>query len=127
MEKICRLAINPGVVQDKKVWVYTANGLFSVRSAYYLELDREARQFCCSSVGAQHSPIWKIIWKLKVPRVIHLFLWRACNNILPTKENLLRRKIVSDPTCPLCGRETETSGHVLWSCDAARAVRSESP
>lgn len=130
VEKICSLAISPGVVQDKQIWAYTANGLFTVRSAYYLELDRKARQICCNSVGAQYSPIWKTIWKLKVPRVIHLlffFLWRACNNILPTKENLMRRKIVSGPTCPLCGRETETSGHALWSCDAARAVWSESP
>jgi hypothetical protein len=97
-----------------------------MRSAYYLELDRKARQYCCSFVCSQQSPIWKAIWKLKVPRVIHLFLWRACNNILPTKENLLRRKIVSDPICPLCGREVETSGHVLWGCDAARSVWSES-
>lgn len=39
----------------------------------------------------------------------------------------MRRKIVSDPICPLCGREMETSGHVLWNCDVARAVWSESP
>jgi len=127
VEKICSLAISPGVEQDRQVWAFSANGLFSVRSAYYLELERKARQNCCSSIGLQQSPIWKIIWKLKVPWVIHLFLWRACNNILPTKENLLRRKIVTDPFCPLCGREVETSGHVLWSCVAARAVWSESP
>jgi hypothetical protein len=113
VEKICSLAISPGLVQDKLIWAYTANGLFSVRSAYFLEMDRKARQLCCSSASVHHSPVWKIIWKLKVPRVIHLFLWRAYNNILPTKENLRRRKIVSDPFCPLCGREVETSGHAF--------------
>ena len=54
-----------------------------------------------------------------------MFLWRACNNILPTKENLCRRKISNDPKCPLCGGDTETSGHFIWSCAAARDVWQE--
>jgi hypothetical protein len=33
---------------------------------------------------------------------------------------------VTDSNCPLCGREVETSGHVLWGCDATRAVWIES-
>jgi hypothetical protein len=42
------------------------------------------------------------------------FLWRACHDILPT-----RRKITNDPTCPLCGPETETTVHILWQCPSA--------
>jgi len=124
-EKICSLAISPGTVQDRLIWAYTANGIFTVRSAYHLELDRKARYQGGSSLGPHQSPMWKIIWKLRVPRVTHLFLWRACNNILPTKENLHRRKIVTDPLCPICGREVESAAHSLWNCDAARAVWSE--
>jgi hypothetical protein len=30
VEKICSLAISPGVEQDRQVWAYTANGLFTV-------------------------------------------------------------------------------------------------
>jgi hypothetical protein len=106
---------------------HTANGQFSVRSAYFLDIDRKDRVFCSSSCGPQQSSILKTIWKLQVPRAVQLFLWRACNDILPTKDRLLRRKVVSDPLCPLCGHEAETTGHVLWTCDAARAVWAESP
>jgi hypothetical protein len=127
VEKICSLAISPNVVQDRQIWAYSTDGLFFVRSAYFLELERKARHNGCSSLGNHQRPIWKMIWKLRVPRVTQLFIWRACNNILPTKENLHRRKIVTDPLCPLCGREVESTGHTLWSCEAARAVWSESP
>lgn len=30
--------------------------------------------------------------------------------------------MVADPLCPMCGCDSETSGHILWSCDTARAV-----
>jgi hypothetical protein len=45
-----------------------------------------------------------------------MFLWRACNNILPTKENLYKKKIIDDPKCAICGGDIETLGHVIWSC-----------
>jgi ribonuclease HI len=51
-----------------------------------------------------------------------MFLWQACNNILPTKENLWKRKITNDPLCPVCHSEVETVGHALWSCTATRDV-----
>ena len=59
---------------------------------------------------------------MKVPRVVSLFLWQACNNVLPTKENLFKRKITDDPLCTVCLMEVETAGHALWSCTAARDV-----
>jgi hypothetical protein len=63
---------------------------------------------------------------MKVPWVAHLFLWRVCNDILPTKEKLLKRKVVTNPNCRLCGLEVDMFGHVLWGCDATRAVWTES-
>ena len=43
--------------------------------------------------------VWKEIWQLKVPPKIKNFLWRACRNTLPTKQALMKRKIVADPIC----------------------------
>lgn len=51
-----------------------------------------------------------------------MFLWQAYNNILPTKENLCKRKTTSDLLCPIYGTEMETVGHILWSCPSARDV-----
>jgi hypothetical protein len=54
--------------------------------------------------------------------VVKLFLWQACNKILRTKENLLKKKITDDPLYSACGLEVETVGHALWSYSTARDV-----
>jgi hypothetical protein len=68
------------------------------------------------------TSIWKALWKLKVPRAVTMFLWKACKNILLTKENLLKRVISLDSLCPICSRESKSVGHVLWSCLASKDV-----
>jgi ribonuclease HI len=40
--------------------------------------------------------------------------------VLPTKENLYKRKITNDPLCLVCFLEIETAGHALWSYSGAR-------
>jgi hypothetical protein len=49
-------------------------------------------------------------------------MWKACQNILPTKDNLVKRKIIQDPLCLICGLESKTSFHILWDCPSARDV-----
>jgi hypothetical protein len=58
--------------------------------------------------------------------VVKLFLWKACRNALATRGNLHRRNIISDPSCPICGLETETVEHILWRCGSAQDVWLES-
>ena len=71
---------------------------------------------------SQTSAQWRHIWKLRLPNAEKNFIWRACKEILPTKNNLYRRKIVEDALCPICGLEEETSLHILWDCPSARDV-----
>lgn len=47
-------------------------------------------------------------------------MWKAYDNVLPTKAYMFKRKIVADPLCPICRLEAETTGHALWSCPATR-------
>jgi hypothetical protein len=60
-----------------------------------------------------------------VSRVVQHFLWKACNNILPTKENLYKRRIIEDSLCPICNNAIETVGHILWSCESSKDVWAE--
>jgi hypothetical protein len=60
------------------------------------------------------SPVWKTCWELKVPNVVKLFLWRACNDLLQTRVNLSRKKIELCKLCPICTQEEETIVHILW-------------
>ena len=66
--------------------------------------------------------IWKKIWKLKVPKKFHHFLWRAAKDSLPTKQNLRLRRISIDDTCDGCNDQSESLMHCLWLCDQARSV-----
>jgi hypothetical protein len=66
--------------------------------------------------------IWWLIWSPNLPNVVKMFLWRACHNIFPTKENLLKRGIVKDPFCPCCEIIGESLSHILWSCPSTMDV-----
>ena len=65
---------------------------------------------------------WRRLWKMKVPNKIKIFLWHACSEALPTRCNLLWRKVLDDPTCPRCGIESESTLHALWECSQLRSV-----
>lgn len=112
-QSICNLALSPGGLPNKLIWQGTTNGMFSVRSAYHLEKELRALDFGESSTPASTSVVWKTVCTLCVPGVVRTFIWRLCNNSLPTKVNLFNKKIVQDPLCPLCGVFPETLGHII--------------
>jgi hypothetical protein len=122
---ICNLGICPGRQKDKLIWVGTKNGDFSVRSAYHLTKSHGEMEEGSGSNGESGKSLWNSIRRVKVPKMVQLFLWKACNNILPTKEKLHKRGITEDPLCPLCKSETETVGHILWSCESSKDVWAE--
>ena len=62
------------------------------------------------------------IWKANVPNKIKIFSWRACLNILPTQENLVRRRVVEEARCCFCQNEAKLVLHVLWGCGATQDV-----
>jgi hypothetical protein len=49
-------------------------------------------------------------------------MWRACNDFLPTKTNLLRHSVVPNALCPICMRNVEIVKHILWSCHSAQDI-----
>jgi hypothetical protein len=109
---------NPNV----RVWRGTDSGMFLVRSAYQLamELEQMSKPGCSRQV--EESEIWRVLWQLKMPNSDKNFLWRVCHSILPTCDNLLKRKILTDSRCPFCGIEPETATYILWSCPLASNV-----
>ena len=50
------------------------------------------------------------------------FLWRACSNILPTKDNLVKRGFIKEDLCIFCSLEKETILHILWECPSSQDV-----
>lgn len=74
------------------------------------------------SMDSNGDLVWKAIWSLNTPPVVKMFLWRACSNILPTRENLLRLGISLDVHCPICGQANETIRYILWDCPSTQDV-----
>lgn len=94
----------------------------TVKSGYKL-LCEDARSDAdtVSNSEALHS-FWKGIWKMHVPGKIKHFEWRsACSNALPTKMNLVKRKILDDDICQLC-QKTESTPHALWEGETIQSL-----
>nr|POE67196.1 putative ribonuclease h protein [Quercus suber] len=49
-------------------------------------------------------------------------MWRAGTDSLPSKMNLLKRKVLSNDLCPDCKLESESSFHALWTCRVVAPV-----
>ncbi|BFG35644.1 hypothetical protein CerSpe_219180 [Prunus speciosa] len=108
---------------DALIWHFDKKGQFTVKSAYKVaRMVLDPRTVASSSTENGFSKGWTALWKAKIPGKIKLFWWRACNGILPTKDNLWKRKIHLDTCCDLCGAEMESTLHVLWHCPFARGV-----
>jgi len=75
----------------------------------------------CSNTG-KDKDTWKTIWTLGVPNVVKMFIWRACNEVLPARRNMFRRKALEIKISPCCEVEEEDAIHALWLCPAAKDV-----
>ena len=118
-----RIPLSHKQASDAITWLHTKKGEYPVRSGY-----NAARTLKKSEEGAETSTgpfgvqLWSKLWKLRMPNKIKVFGWRACLNTLPTRANLVRRKIIEEDVCLLCSRESETRVHALWDCAVAKDV-----
>ena len=129
-EVVLGIPISPSLPNDSKIWAWTSNGIFTVKSAYGVALkvlkdNKEKVDKGECSDTSRMSDVYKSIWKLECPGKIKHFFWRACRNILPTNYCLAKRKVSKWDGCAWCG-EKESSSHVLWDCKAAVEVWKES-
>nr|GEY24571.1 RNA-directed DNA polymerase, eukaryota [Tanacetum cinerariifolium] len=62
-------------------------------------------------------------WIKSVPIKLNVFAWRASQDRLPSKLNLLRRGVqVDNLMCPICNSVQEDISHVLFTCEVAAAI-----
>lgn len=119
-EAICRIPLSRKDVSDLVVWLHNRNKMYSVKSRYHVArkvMRTDDWVECSRGLGGQQ--VWKRLWQLEVPNKIKVFGWRACHNILPTRVNLIRRRIISDNICQCCIRLPQSAIHVIWECSVA--------
>lgn len=71
-------------------WVFASNGVYYVKIGYHVAkklMENESNNTASSSFSIPET-LWKNFWSLKVPNKVKHFIWRACNNTLPTKKQL---------------------------------------
>jgi hypothetical protein len=90
VEAIKSIPISQTNQPDVWIWQCTNTDTFSVKSAYHLAKEVETRGTPEGSMKTKESILWKTIWKLIIPNAAKKFLWRACHNLLPTKDKLLK-------------------------------------
>lgn len=101
-------------IQDTFFWPFNQLGQYSVKSGYtflveeFMDLDQRE-----SSSGKVE---WKKIWGLTVQGKVNNLLWPACKDSIPSKQNLLRRKVILEDVCGPCHQSSEDTLHALWSC-----------
>ena len=104
------------------IWSYNNNENFFVKSAYRVARRIQGEDRAGSSTSSANMKIWHVLWNLKIPNKIKVFDWRACTDILPTRVNLVRRRVLTDDKCPICLRESENTIHVIWECAAVQDI-----
>ena len=112
------------------IWTKNHRGVFSVRSAYFLQKEIEeaanGNMASNSDAGRRHS-FWKQVWFVMIPPKIKNFIWRACTDSLPLQTKLFDRKILNTFSCVLCLEAAESCTHLLWECSFAQAIWQQAP
>ena len=121
-KKVGGIYVGEDEAEDVLIWPLSSSRSYSVRSAYRMLMEADNSVLPSSSSPLSVHRIWKKIWKLKVPKKVCHFLWRAMKDSLPTKQNLRLQHIQIDDMCEGCNDQSESLLHCLWLCDQARFV-----
>ena len=115
-ELIKKIPLSRAATKDTLYWPYSTSGHYTCKSSYMF-LKQESEMEASQQVPPIHDKqVWKKIWQLQLPPKVKNFLWRACRNVLPTKQPLLKRKVTADPICERCRSAVGESVHAIWSC-----------
>jgi ribonuclease HI len=68
------------------------------------------------------NPVWKIVWKLKIPAKVKKKYWRALHGILPLKSIMVNQHVGTSGECPICRNGPEDVMHLLFSCPIGQEV-----
>ena len=105
--------------KDTLIWKENRKQKFSVKTEYRVAMRLSNPNWAEHSMAREHSLVWNKIWSLNVPPKVRTFLWRACSNCLPTRDNLHRRRVSVKRHCGICHHRSETVSHILWECPLA--------
>lgn len=114
------LKISDKAQQDLMGWHYNEDGLYTVRSGYWLATHLPDQPYFPPTYG--NVNLKQRVWKTKTPSKIQHFLWKSLSRCLATGSNLKRRHIINDSICKRCFLEEETEDHLFFGCLYAKQI-----
>lgn len=95
---------------DEVFWSHN-NACFYIKDAY------------SDLIGSHNSKEdWDLIWKIKVPGRIKIFLWKVSKYILPIKALIFSRIRRGNGLCMACNSAPENVRHVFWECSEVQVI-----
>jgi hypothetical protein len=88
----------------------TSDGKLRTGSLYQLLVDAQGTD----------SPASKFVWKSKAPRRVQFFAWLLIQDRVQCKANLLKKGVVQEASCEVCGAADETATHIIFQCPFAQ-------
>jgi len=95
-------------VSDRWVWLPDPSEGYSIRGSYHLLTTKDI---------PHADPVASLI--MQVPLKVSIFAWRLLRDRLPTKSNLVHRRVISSEAS-LCVSDcgsVETTQHLFFSCN----------
>lgn len=99
---------------DRIIWFHDLRGIYTTKSGHFLA--------CLKKGFGPNRLFWWLIWKLKIPSKLKIFVWRIGHSLLPTNAKIATINPNHNNLCPRCNFLTETLVHALRDCDHAKAI-----
>ncbi|CAJ2636955.1 unnamed protein product [Trifolium pratense] len=115
--KILKTHLLASVQNDRIIWRYEKNDIYSVKSAY--------RYCVVDAIDTSHLQVpghWNLIWTIKSPPKLRNFLWRLCRNCVPTRVHLNAKGVNCPNSCVLCDDGLKDSHHVFFFCKNSESL-----
>ncbi|KAH9680916.1 reverse transcriptase domain-containing protein [Citrus sinensis] len=119
-EAIVKILLPRRPMKEEVMWHYDRKGQYLVKSGYQIALNLKFPARPTSSAAEQNQ--WNTIWMLTLPEKIRIFAWRTAKNLLPSAENLWKRKVIQEPVCQFCNNKLETVFHALVGCKVVQKI-----
>ncbi|KAL8147598.1 hypothetical protein AgCh_005064 [Apium graveolens] len=99
---------------DMLQWDWDITGQYTVKSAYnLLQVQKGAW------VVHDNDSSCKALWKIKATKKALSVLWRALTHCLPTKMQLIQKRVQVDSLCEICKSGVENTAHIFLHCPFA--------
>lgn len=116
VEAILKVHLSHLEEHDFWMWEYEKTGTCSISSAYRFFKTYLTPDHGNFSSATEKKKFWDTMWRLKIPQKVKIFVQRACQESLPSKQNLMQRNIPINSQCCFCDYQVEDLCHALLQC-----------